>query len=465
MSDRGTFGRMGFIMAAAGSAIGLGNIWKFPYITYANEGGSFVLIYLLAVVLIGAPVMAAEILLGRRSQKSPVGAFLALAKEVKGGKLWSAVGWIGIIAGLVILSYYSVVAGWTLYYIYQTLQWSFTGFTAADATNLGQTFGNFVANGTMQVSLHLVFMIATVGTVFWGVKTGIERVTTILMPTLFSILVLLAIAVTFAPGFGEAISFLFHVGPITPDAVLEAVGQAFFSLSLGMGAMITYGSYVSKNDSIPKATAMVVALDTLIALIACVIMFSIIFSVPAIERGDTFSASAAILFTTLPRLFYQLPGGVVLAPVFYLLIAFAALTSTISLLEVVVAYFIDELKWARKKAAIIVGGVVFLLGVPSALSLGANEALSKFAPFGKVSSGFFDTFDYLAANWLLPVGGLFISIFTGWVVSTTLSRDEFELGHGSAVKLHMAWIWMLRVVAPVAIIWIIYSVIGGKSFA
>lgn len=458
---RGTFGRLGFILAAAGSAIGLGNIWKFPYVTYANDGGTFVLTYLAAVLLIGAPIMIAEILIGRRTQQSPVGAFLELAKGRVGGKLWGAVGWMGVAAGCAILSYYSIVAGWTVFYFGKCLGWSVQGFTADTAANLDSSFGAFLGNAPMQLGFHFLFMAATVGVVLMGVKSGIERTTKFLMPVLGGILLLLVLNSIRTPGFGDAIGFLFHVGPITANGVLEAVGLAFFSLSLGMGAMITYGSYVSRHDSIPRSSATICLLDTGIAMAASVVMFSIIFSVPEDARSATFSQSSTILFTTLPRMFYELPGGVVIAPVFYLLVAFAALTSTISLLEVVVSYFIDRRGWSRRKASLMLGGFVFLLGLPSALSLGSHGGLTGL--WGGM--GFFGGIDYFCTNWLLPIGALLIAVFAGWVLDRSLTKDELETGNEERFPLFGLWRFLVRVLCPLAILWIIWSVIQGHSFA
>ncbi|MDY7091848.1 MAG: sodium-dependent transporter [Acidobacteriota bacterium] len=467
LEKRGTFGRLGFVLAASGSAIGLGNIWKFPYIAYENDGGSFVLIYLIAIALIGAPIMLAEIVLGRRTQQSPVGAFLDLvegeAKGVAGGKLWSLVGWLGIASGFVILSYYAVIAGWTVYYVGRCFVWVTQGFGEAEAASLGSDFGAFLANPGLQITFHALFMVITVAVVILGVKAGIERTTSFLMPVLLGILLLLLINSVRTPGFGEAMAFLFHIGPISSDGILEAVGHAFFTLSLGMGAMITYGSYVSRKDSIPKAGLTICVLDTVIALMASTIMFSIIFSVDAAERAETFARSAVILFTTLPKMFFDLPGGGLLSPIFYLLVAMAALTSTISLLEVVVAYFIDRRGWSRRKSALVVGGLIFLCGIPSALSLGSVAFLGEMSLRGQV--GFFTILDYLASNWMLPLGGLGIAVFTGWMLPTKLSRDELETGHG-VVKLYGLWLFLLRFVCPLAILWIMYAVIfQARSFA
>jgi len=459
---RGTFGKLGFIVAATGSAVGLGNLWKFPYMTYANEGGSFVLVYLLAVALIGAPIMVAEILVGRHTQQSPVGAFARMAAEAKRSPWWQGVGWLGIAAGFVILSYYSVVAGWTVYYFFRCLGWSIGGFTPEDAVNLGATFGSFVGNGALQVAFHGLFMALTVGVVLGGVQAGIERATKILMPTLGALLLLLVVNSFFQEGFADAMRHLFHVGPITGTAVLEAVGQSFFSLSLGMGAMITYGSYVSRDHSVPRSAALVVCFDTLVGLMACFVMFTIIFGLPVDER-TSLGASAGILFTTLPRMFYEMPGGVVLAPLFFFLVAAAALSSTISLLEVVVAYFIDNRGWTRVKATLSMGALIFVLGVLCALSLGANQWLSEMTLVGK-NAGVFNILDYTAANWLLPLGGLLTSLFVGWVLSSPTTERELEEGHRGPFKLHTAWKWSLRILCPLAILAILIAVMTGYTF-
>jgi NSS family neurotransmitter:Na+ symporter len=456
--SRGQFGHLGFILAAAGSAIGLGNIWKFPYISYDNNGGSFVLIYLASVLLVGAPIMIAEIVIGRSTQRSPVGAFLRL-----GHPAWSTIGGLGVATGFIILSYYSVVAGWTIAYFFKCVTWSMRGFTETDAVTLGRQFGDFLRNPWAQIAYHAAFMGLTITVVIFGVQKGIERTTRVLMPVLFLMLFAMLINSIRTPGFRDAVAFLFTPNRVTADGVLEAVGHSFFTLSLGMGAMITYGSYMSKKESLPRAAITVCALDTLIALMACVIMFSIIFSVPAGERGSQFAQSMTILFTTLPKMFYSLPGGRLLAPVFYTLVAFAALTSTISLLEVVVSFFIDQLSWPRKAATLLLGLCVFSFGTLSALSNGAVEGLSNWKPLGDKSTGAFDTFDYLASNWLLPVGGLFIAVFVGWILKGAFTRKEVEAGHGP-FALHGLWKVTLRFVCPAAIGWVIYAVIHGKTF-
>ncbi len=454
-------GKMGFILAATGSAIGLGNLWKFPYITYENNGGAFVLVYIACVVLVGVPIMMAELLIGRKTQRDPVGAFAAMSAGRPGGGLWRGVGFLGVTAGFVILSYYSVVAGWTIHYTWLSL----SGRLAELAVNpevLGGYFGGtFLANGPQQVFYHLLFMGLTTGAVYCGVQRGIERVTKILMPLLFLILLVLLAYSSTTSGFGPALRFLFRpdFSTLTQGAVLEALGHAFFTLSLGMGAMLTYGSYIGRDISLPRAALQISALDTLIALIACVIMFSII------NTADiTVTKSATILFTTIPTVLVKLPASGLLNALFYLLIGFAALTSTVSLLEVVCSYAIDELGWGRHRATLTMGGGIAIFGVLNALSLGSNAPLSAFNPVGRGSTAsVFGTMDYLASNWLLPVGGFLIAIFAGWILKPQLTRHELEAGHGPMPGFR-AWLVLIRFLAPLAVGAIIVSVILGKEY-
>ncbi len=454
-------GKLGFILAATGSAIGLGNLWKFPYITYENNGGAFVLVYIACVALVGAPIMMAEILIGRKTQLSPVGAFGAMGKDRPGGGLWKGVGFLGVLAGFTILSYYSVVAGWTIHYTWLALSGQLSEL-AVNPDVLGAYFGNeFLASGTQQVMYHVMFMGLTVGAVYFGVKGGIERVAKVLMPTLLAILIAMVIYSSTTSGFAEALRFLFQpdFSTLTKGAILEALGHAFFTLSLGMGAMLTYGSYIGRDISVPKAALQISALDTLIALMACVIMFSII-NTSDIEVAK----SATILFTTIPTVLVKLPGAGIMNALFYVLIGFAALTSTISLLEVVSCYAFDDLGWTRRRATLTMGSVITVFGVLNALSLGGSSTLSSINLIGRESTaGVFGTMDYLASNWFLPVGGFLIALFAGWLLSPKLTRSELEDGHGQ-LKSFKAWLFLIRFVAPLAVGAIIVSVILGKEY-
>ncbi len=452
--------RIGFILAAAGSAVGLGNLWKFPYITYENRGGAFVLVYLAAIALVGTPIMVAEILLGRRSQQNPVGAFRVLARGKPGGKAWQGVGFLGVTTGFIILSYYSVVAGWTVRYILMAISGRL-GPLAHHPEALQTFFNGFLSSSGQQILYESIFMGLTIGVVYLGVGEGIERAARILMPMLFIILGGLVVYSFWTPGFGRAMVFLFRPNfhQLTSGGVLEALGHSFFTLSLGMGAMLTYGSYMGRKESIPNAAVTIAFLDTLIAIMACVVMFSIIFSF-----DFDVSRSSTILFTTLPVVFFKLPGGAVISALFYLLVAFAALTSTISLLEVVASYAIDELGWARRRAALTAGAAIFVFGMLSAISLGGNQTLSAINLIGRSSTaGVFGTFDYLASNWLLPVGGLLIALFAGWALSAATTRDELETGHGR-MTLFAVWRFVIRFVAPAAVAAIIVSVILGAEY-
>lgn len=450
-NDRGNWSsRFGFVIAASGSAIGLGNIWKFPYITYENDGGAFVLVYLLCIAAIGIPIMTAEMMLGRKTQKNAVGAFKAM-----GGNKWKIVGGLGVVTGFVLLSYYSVIAGWTLEYFFKAVTGTFNGLTEQE---VGDLFGAFVTNPYKQVFWHGVFMFLTVLVIMGGVSKGIERVTKILMPLLLGIFMILLIQSLQTGGAGKALNFLFrpNFSELTFDSVLEAVGHSFFTLSLGMGTIITYGSYMRKGDSLPKSALIVSGLDTCIALVACMVIFPIIFSFDLVP-----TKSAGILFTTLPVIFVKMPGGAFFGPLFFILVAFAALTSTISLLEVVVAYFVDEFKWERKKATAGTGFLIFILGILSALSNGAHQGLTNFHIFGK--KGFFNIFDYLVSNWMLPIGGFLIAIFVGWILQSSVKEEEYHDGEQTFFK-YKHWNFLLRFVSPVAVAIIIIAVIFGREF-
>lgn len=455
-SKRDNWGsRIGFILAAAGSAVGLGNLWKFPYLTWENDGGAFVIIYLLAVFLIGLPLMMSEILVGRTTQLSPVPAFTKL-----GGKKWSGVGWLGVASGALIQSYYMVIAGWSLRSFFQCLEWSLKGYTAPAEGD----FGAFLSNGALQIVLTLAFTLATAFIVYRGIGGGIEKATKILMPVLFLILLYLVFTTLTMEGRNEAVAKIFipDFSKLRTDGFLEAMGQAFFSLSLGLGAMVVYGSYLNKKESIFKSALWVVLLDTLVALLTCFAMFTIIFSVSGLERRVS-GSTIGMLFITLPDLFYtEMPGGLLLGPLFFVLVAFAALTSTISLGEVTCSLLIDHIGWKRSRATIVTTSVVFIGSILAALSLGANDFLSSFSIF-KGKNGVFATLDHLAANWLLPTGGFLITLFVGWKVGKIKCMEE--LGLNQTNLAFTVWLWIIRVAAPAAVLILLINVIMGKDFS
>ena len=449
MADRGHWGsRAGFILAAAGSAIGLGNIWKFPYITGANGGGIFVLVYLVCVLFVGLPVMTAEILIGRATQKSPVGAMRLLAGR---RSPWTAFGWLGIASSFVILSYYSIVAAWALDYTYLSLTGKIVGLGPEGVQSV---FGRLYASPARNLFWHAIFMGLTIAVVLGGVARGVERWSRILMPTLLVMLLVLLIHSFTLSGFKQGFDFVFglHTERFTAAGALEALGNAFFTLSLGMGSMLTYGSYLRRDDDIMAASITISALDTLIALVASLVLFPIIFSF-GMEPG----AGPGLVFISMPIALSQMPGGTFLSILFFGLLVFAALTSAISMLEVTTSYLIDERNWIRRRATLVSGALIALVGVPSALSGGTEIFGSGFASvFGK---NWFDSLDYLASNWMLPLGGLGISVFTAWRMNEALRHDDFLSGTKLAV-FYKGWLLLLKFVVPVAIVLVFLHAVG-----
>jgi NSS family neurotransmitter:Na+ symporter len=448
-AERGQWGsRLGFVLAAAGSAVGLGNIWKFPYITGENGGGFFVIIYIACVALVGLPVMAAEILMGRASQRSPVGAFRALGGDQR---LFNGVGWMGVIASVVILSYYSVVAGWSLHYTWLSASGALANMPPDEITGL---FARLYASPGLNLLWHFVFMAITVAVVWGGVHRGIERWARILMPTMFvALLVMLAFVIPL-PGFDPALDFVFgaHAEKLTAASVLEALGHAFFTLSLGMGCMLTYGSYFERDGDAVAAAIAIGVLDSVVALLACMVLFPITFS-----HGMQPAAGPGLVFKGIPLALSHLPGGPLLTALFFALLFFAALTSAISLLEVATAYLIDERRWPRRRAALTTGAAVATLGVPSALSGGTRlfgEALEH-----AIGRNFFDTFDYLASNWMLPLGALGTAVFVGYRMDAIVREAEFVRG-STLGRLYGTWLSLLRYAVPLGMTLVFLHALG-----
>ena len=452
---------MGLVLAATGSAIGLGNLWKFPFITWDNNGGAFVLVYLLCIAAVGLPIMMAELLIGRSTQKSAVGAL----KEAV-GPAWGLVGGWGVLCGFILLSYYTVIAGWALFYFAKTVGWSMSGYPAGLAT--GDLFGEQAGNGGLQLMLSLGFSLTTVWVVYFGVQKGIERIARLLLPVLFGILLLLLVSALGMSGSGEALAFIFrpNFAELEPTSVLEALGHSFFTLSLGMGAMITYGSYISRGHSIAKASALIVALDTLIALLATIIMFSVIFSVPGMAE-QVGGSTVGMLFISLPELFYsEVPFGRILGPLFYVLVALAALTSTMSLLEVVASYIIDEHGVGRHKATLMCGGAIFVFTILAAVSFGAVPSVTNFELGGALGDllfggkvGWFAMADHFVSNWMLPTGGLAVTLAAGWFMTRDATESELLDGTEPAWFRYGVWRFFIRFVAPAAVAAIIVGVI------
>ena len=451
-SERGQWGsRMGFILAAAGAAVGLGNVWKFPYITGENGGGAFVLVYLLCIALIGLPIMVAEIMLGRMARASNVTAFGTLAGKKS---MWRGVGWLGVAVAFVVLSYYSVVAGWAMHYVYLAASGAFTPETASEVP---EVFAAVVSDPKINVFWHVVFMGLTTAVVVAGVKGGVERAARFLMPALLIMLTGLLFYAMTLDGFGQAVDFVFgfHFDKLTSAGVLEALGHSFFTLSVGMGAMLTYGSYLKSDDDAISASIAITVLDTMVALMACLILFPITFSMGMGPAGGP-----GLVFVNIPAALAGMPGGSFLAVIFFVLLFFAALTSAVSLLEVAGTVLIDEYGWSRKKAMLTIGGAILLFGIPSALSSVPDSAFN--GPFiGE--RNWFDTFDYLASNWGLPLGGMGIALFAAWGLGGEARRVAFAEGSnlGRSDKVFAAWLVILRYLVPIGIGSVIYKTLAG----
>ena len=428
--DRGHWaGRIGFILAAAGSAIGLGNIWKFPYITGEYGGGAFVLVYLGCVLIVGLPLMLAEVTIGRASERSPVGAFTRLHRP---GSPWGLAGALGVLSAFLILAFYSVVAGWAMAYVFK----SAAGFTGAPEA-IQDRFTALVMSPGQSILWHTLFMLMTILIVCGGVRKGIERWSRILMPGLFLILIgLLAYGLLATGGGRQALEFLFRPNfhKLSAEAALSALGHAFFTLSLGMGAMITYGSYLRRDQSIVRGAIAVSFLDTLIALMAGAAIFSLVFNYN-MEPGQ----GVGLIFKTLPVLFAQ-TGPWVAVP-FFLLLTFAALTSAISLLEVAVSYLIDSRGWSRTKATLLVGSVIYAVGIPCAVTAWTF-------PFRGQEQGLLDILDFVTTNYMLPTGGLLICLFTAWVMKRARIAEEL----GSDRFMTRSLIFTLRYITPIAVL-------------
>ena len=448
---RATWGsKLAFILAAAGSAVGLGNIWGFPTVAAANGGGAFLVLYLIAVALIGAPVMLAELIVGRKTQRNPVGAFKALAP----GTAWVVVGGLGVLTGVVILSFYSVIAGWTLAYILKTL----TGTFGAGA-DTGAIFADLAGSPVPAISWHIIFMAITVYVVLGGVRDGIERWTKVLMPILAALLVLLAIRAVTLSGAAAGLDFYFNpdFSKVDGGVVLAAIGQAFFSLSLGMGAMITYGSYVSKRDDLVSSAAWVTAFDTSIAILAGLIIFPTLFHA-GLEPGV---GGPGMVFVVLTSLLSSIPpapwGGIVFGTGFFMLLGIAALTSSVSLLEVPTSWAVDERGWSRKRAALMLGVIAFLLGIPSALANGAVPWLTNLPGVGTDFLTFLFT---VFGQYSLVIGALLISLFVGWVWGVQGAGEEVRENDGK-FPLGRLWAFLIRFICPIAITAILLNLVWG----
>ncbi len=443
---RGFTSNIGAILAAAGGAVGLGNIWRYPYMLGQNGGGAFLLVNMLFVLMIGIPLMMSEFVIGRRTQSNVVGAYRKMSPDHKG---WTVLGYFGIIAAVLIYAFYSVVAGWTLNYIVMASTGHLSGLEPAEVS---EAFSAFTSHSFWPVLCQLLFLALTALVITFGVQKGIEKVSKILMPVLFILLLLMCVRSLTLPAASEGLSFLFRpdFSKLTGQGVLGALGQSFFSLSLGMGAMVTYGSYIRKEDSLFKTSLWISICDLMVAILAGVVIFPAVFSFGMDPAGGP-----QLVYVVLPNVFNSMPMGGVFAAIFFLLLGIAALTSTISLQEIVVAFTVEELHWSRRKSSIISMLVVFFIGVFCTLSFGV---LKDATIFGHTV---FEFFDMITASYLMPIGALAMTIFLGWFFPKVEIKDEITNGGTLKGKLFELYYFILRYVAPLALLVILISGIVG----
>ncbi len=429
--------RTGFILAATGSAVGLGNIWKFPYITGENGGGAFVLVYLGCILVVGVPVMMAEALLGRASRSSPVDAYRSLSRP---GSPWIGFGFLALLTAFLLLSYYSTVAGWALHYTYLSVSNAIAGIDVGQAESL---FGQLTSSPAVGLGWQFAFLALTVVVVSAGVTAGIERWAGIMMPCLLVLMLILLGKAMTMPGRNDALAFLFGMnwGKLTGAGVLEALGHSFFTLSLGLGSMITYGSYLRAKDDLPTASLATAAADTVVALVASMVLFPIVFTF-GMEPGS----GPGLLFVTLPTALAQTTGGAFLSVIFFVMLVFAALTSAIAILEVITSYVVDSRGVSRVKATILAGLAVMIVGVPAT-----------------VSGEWFNSVDYFVSNWGMPLGGLGIAIFVAWRMNSALRRNEFEAG-SALTGFYRGWLWVLKYPVPVCIMIVFLQASGALDW-
>ena len=444
-----------FILAATGSAVGLGNIWRFPYLTGENGGGAFVLVYLFCVVMMGIPIMMAEILLRRRGRKSPVNTMHTLAIEEGLNPNWRFLGWLGVIAGFIILSYYSVIAGWTIAFIFKTGMGDFIGLNAEQTTSI---FNELISNPYILLFWHTIFMFLTIYVVSKGVKSGLEKAVKFLMPALFILLlVMVGYAIT-TEKFLDGLSYLFIPNfdslvdkNLFSDVFLPALGQAFFSLSIGMGAIMIYGSYLSKDSSITFNCFVIALADTGVAILAGIAIFPIVFTYGLEPAGGP-----GLIFISLPIAFGQMPFGTFFGCLFFILLMFAAWTSSISLLEPAVSWMVENKNMTRNRSAYIAGFIAWFLGLFTVLSF--NHWKFEFSFAGMVKeNGIFDIFDILTSNIMLPLGGVLVAIFASWLMSRASTVDELGLGDSKTYKV---WRFVVRYIAPLGVIIIFLHAMG-----
>ena len=440
--------KLGFILAASGSAVGIGNIWKYPHMAGQNGGAAFTLIYLICILVVGLSIVIGEFALGRKTQLSPVGAYLAIAP----GSLWKWVGFLGVASAFVILSFYGVVGGWIIRYAFLAIMGGFNSF-GGNPEEASVAFDLFITSTWNPLFWQLLFMMICIYVIVNGVKGGIEKWSKIMMPTIIVILVVLAIRGLTLPNGMTGLTFLFKpkFEDLSASAVVLALGHSFFTLSLGMGTMITYGSYLKRTENLLNSALWVIGLDTAIALLAGIAIFSTVFAL-----GADPAEGAGLIFVVLPSIFPQIPGGQIWGTLFFVILFMAALTSAISILEVVTAYFIDQKGWTRIRSTILFGGIITVVGIFCSLSLGGNLNITWF-----LGMSFFDFMDYLSSKYMLPIGGMLMAIF----IIKRWSVDEFvkELHTGmNSTKISSQLVTILLSIGALVVGFIILNEIFDK---
>lgn len=439
--------KIGFLMATAGSAVGLGSLWRFPYVTGQNGGGAFVMLYLFFTLIIGIPVFMSELLIGRTSQKSAILAYTDLSH---GSTHWKLLGWLNLITCFIILSYYSVISGWTLNYTVMSLNNFTANKTPEEIKNI---FTILFQSGDINVFWHLIFMLMTVGVVYCGVRKGIEYWSKILTPALFVILIGMFIYSTTLPGFAKAVKFILYPDftKITATGILSALGMSLFTLSGGLGIILTYGSYLKKTDDIPKTGLIIGSVSVLVSIFAALMIFPIVFTFNFEPQ-----AGPGLVFQTLPVLFSKLPGTLILSTIFFILFVFATLTSAISLLEVIVANLIEVFEWTRTRAVLLAGLFAFILGIPTALA-GSNSLFKNWASM--YGGNFFDTINNITASWMMPIAAFLTVLFVSFVMKKHFSKQELTQGTKLSSVMNI-WFFLVRYIAPIAIFIIILQESG-----
>ncbi|MED4136275.1 sodium-dependent transporter [Priestia megaterium] len=434
--------KLGFILASAGSAIGIGAIWKLPYVAGTSGGGAFFLLFILFTAIIGLPLLLAEFVLGRHTQKEAIRAYDAVAP----GSLWKGIGYLGVITCFILLSFYSVVGGWILQYIFASVTGQLNG-----VSDYGSLFNSTIANPTSAVISQFVFLLLTIVVVARGIQNGIEKANKILMPALFILFIIIIIRSLTLDGAMEGVSFFLYpdFSKLTSQTILFAMGQAFFSLSVGVSVMVTYSSYLSKQQNLPKSAISISALNILISLLAGLAIFPAVFSM-----GVKPTEGPGLLFIVLPSIFEQLPFGIVFQTFFLALFLFATLTSAFSMLEIIVASLAKGEQHKRIKLSWISGLLIFVVGIPSALSYGL---LSDVSIFGK---SIFDAFDFLVSNILMPLGALLIAIFVPWKMKKDVLIEEFKHGSANVKRWFSLWLLAIRYIAPVLIVIVFLNMLG-----